>query len=123
MSGILIILMIIALFYLWYHMGHKKYHKRRYATRCGAKQTIEDETLNDLESNAHLARVPVYDDTYRINNQMLWMSDYSQPGQDNSRPSLNDDIITPIRPISGSDALKYLSGVHQVSRFGCVKSV
>jgi hypothetical protein len=105
--------------------NHKKYMHRHNVDNefCGQSQSsVEDKTLNDMESSLYHAREPVYDDTYRINNEMFWMSDYSQPGQD-AKASLNDDIITPIRPVSGSAALNYLSGLHHVSRFGCEKSV
>ena len=127
MSGILIILVLIVLIYLLSHMKNGSHHNKHihqhiaHEKSCG-KSSVENNTLNDMESNNSLAREPVYDDTYRINNQMFWMSDYSQPGQD-TKASLNDDIITPIRPVSGSNALKYLSGLHHISRFGSEKSL
>ncbi len=126
MSGILIILVLIALIYLWYHINKKNKYMSRTVNMdgcdCSDASNVEENTLNDMESGSIRARHPVYDDTYRINNQMFWMSDYSQPGQDMNR-SLNDDVITPIRPVSGADAMNYLSGVYKVSRFGCEQSI
>lgn len=99
------------------HMHQNHVHKSGFH-----QPTVEDNTLNDMESSNSHSREPVYDDTHRINNEMFWMSDYSQPGQCDMT-SLNDDIITPIRPVSGSNALKYLSGLHNISRFGSEKSI
>lgn len=82
-----------------------------------------DNTLNDMENNIPLKRSPIIDDTHRISNQMLWLSDLSQPGQGNcNASSLNDEIITPMRTVSTVDELKSISKIHHISRFGCEKS-
>jgi hypothetical protein len=91
----------------------------RYRKSCGDDP---NDTLNDKDTEPQMTRMPVYDDSCRINNQTFWMSDYSQPSQDD-RPSLNDDVITPIRAVSSIDDIDNLSKIHMVSRFGCEKSV
>jgi hypothetical protein len=78
-------------------------------------------SLNDLDNAQLMYREPVHDDTSRISNQMFWMSDYSHPERD-FRKNLNDDVITPVRPVAGINEMQYMSGVHQVSRFGCERS-
>lgn len=126
MARILVILALIALIYVLFLMMLPKRHGQKVMgvrMGCGGgSQDVEDKTLNDLESSSQMAREPVYDDTYRINNQVFWMSDYSQPGQKDVQGTLNDDVVTPMRAIAGNDAVNYLSGVHLVSRFGCEKS-
>ena len=126
MARILLIIVVIVLIYALCRAMYPTYKKSYIVINsCGSDeepQDIENRTLNDIESSSYRVREPVYDDTYRINNRMFWMSDYSQPGQD-TKPSLNDDVITPIRAVSGADAIKYLSGVHNVSRFGSEKSI
>ncbi len=80
-----------------------------------------DKTLNDLDMACQTKREPVYDDTSRIDNSIYWMSEYSHPQYDTGK-NLNDDVLTPIRPVSGSDDISRFSNMHNVTRFGCERS-
>jgi hypothetical protein len=118
MKGVILVVLIIALLYVLYMLMDDRGCKKMYMYRTGSNN---NDTLNEKDTSLEMERAPVYDDTYRINNKMFWMSDYSQPGQDNL-PSLNNEIITPYRPVSGKDAMLYLSGVHKISRYCSEKS-
>jgi hypothetical protein len=130
MSGLVVVVLLIVLLYMLYNFMNKnrcpssRKYKRIYKMKYNSDSDSDedsDNTLNEKESSIEMYRQPIYDDTSRINNRMFWMSDYSQPGQDNL-PSLNNEIITPIKPVTGQDALRYLSGVHQISRYCTEKS-
>lgn len=89
--------------------------------RSSGNSLVGENTLNDLESNHQMNRSATYDDTARISNQMMWLSDYSHSQYDTGK-DLNDDILTPIRAVAGSDAMNYYKNMHNFSRFGCEKS-
>ncbi len=112
---LILLLLIILIFYMFQSRGQcnrgHKYHK----------DSVGENTLNDLENDCD-RRIPTYDDTSRISNQLFWSSDYSHPECD-YRKNLNDDIVTPIRPVSGCNAINYFSNMHQMSRFGTEKSL
>lgn len=108
-SAVILLLLLILIFYVL--------RPRRQIKRCRREESpaVGSNTLNDMESPCN--RIATYDDTARISNKLFWSSDYSHPEYDSQR-SLNDDIITPIRPVSGHDAINYFSNMHQMSRFG-----
>jgi hypothetical protein len=117
MGIVLLILTIIVLAYILY--GGKGV--RRQYRRSNSPYNCDLRSLNDIDNAQLMYRDPVHDDTSRISNQMFWMSDYSHPERD-FRKNLNDDVITPVRPVAGINEMRYMSGVHQVSRFGCERS-
>lgn len=125
MGQLLIVLIIIALIYVLYDMDSNQGGRSRYM-RMGGRQRLRQmpscqNTLNDIESTSQLKRVPVYDDSARISNKVFWQSDYSHPDRD-SRPDLNEAIITPVRPTMNCNGMEYMSDMHKVSRFGSEQS-
>ena len=77
--------------------------------------------LNEIDTSKELLREPVFDDTQRINNKLFWASDYSQPSLDGG-PSLDSDIITPVKPRLSRCDLNASARTHTFSRFAMEKS-
>lgn len=125
MGKLLLVFIIIALIYVLYSTDSDSYSgsRRRNCRRGGKSRNSfsNQNTLNDIESTAQMKRVPVYDDTARISNKLFWESDYSHPERD-SRPDLNEDVITPVRPAMNCNGMEYMSDMHKMSRFGSEQS-
>lgn len=118
---VIVILLLIIAYYVIKNVFGKDYMKTiKYCkNRARQMQDSSDETLNDMVYENK--RAPTYDDTSRISNKLFWLSDYSHPQYD-AKKGLHEDVITPIRPVSSNNSIKYFSGMHKMSRFGCEKS-
>lgn len=73
---------------------------------------VEISTLNDLADHP-MARGQT-PDAGEVNNQSLWMSEYSQSGSND----LNNGIETPLKPSRCGAARDFASNNHLFSRFG-----
>jgi hypothetical protein len=105
MGGALMIIILLAIIYVLYGIAMQPVQRRCYRRR----QYVPISGLAD--------RLPVIDDTNRIDNTLFWATDFSHPERD-PRPDLNDAVITPIKPVSGQNAIEYMAGIHHVSRYG-----
>jgi len=119
MVNILIVVILIAIIY--FLVKESPCFDFTNNKKCEASASVENNSLNDMETSEQMCRSAVYDDTARINNQIFWLSDYSHSGFDSGK-DLNDDILTPIVPVTGNDAMNYYANMRHVSRFGCEKS-